>query len=923
MANRYWVGGTATWDGTAGSKWSTTSGGAGGAAVPTAADDVFFSASSTGTITTSGTTTDVCRSLDCTGFTGTLNHAASTRIGIGDGTAGASNIALKLVAGMTYTLGAATTSEFYFNSTSATQQTIDSGGKTIGIVVFNSAGNWLLSAGMTTNTSSSVTLGAGTLNTNSQACTWGRFVSSNSNTRVLTLGSSTITLQNGTATTNIWDLTTVTGFTLNAGTSSIVCRSNASAPTFVGGSLTYNNVSVTQSSGGFTLTGSNTFNNFTMDCTVIGSGNRPMTISGAVTQTVGGTFTYIGNNNNSSRGTISSGTIGTATTIALGASGAATLTNVDLRDIAVTGTAAPVSGTALGDGGGNSGITFDAPRTLYWVGNAGNLSDTTHWSLTSGGAGSVPIPLLHDTARFDANSFSSGSQTVTNNMIRFCGLDFTGVTNTPTFTMANPSGSGNAIYGTLTLVSGMVYASSATITVSFFGRGSYTITHAGHNVPVVNYTFNGPGSTYTLADDMIMDASRTLAFSSGTFTANGFNVTAGLISSSNSAVRTINMGSGTWTASGVGTVWQFSTMTNITFNSDTSTLVISDTSASTKTFAHGSGITMYNLSITTGGAGAIIFGANSTSWNDVTVTGGSTKTLSFTAGAGSAHTIRNAWNISGAAGNLITLQSGTPGSPFFLSKSSGAVTSDYLSIQDSTAQGGASWYAGANSTNVSGNTGWVFTGLSLTTNDITNSLSIDNASINQNHVVGAQDVGISLSEDATSIDQIYFFSGADLSLGLSTDNTSIAQNHVVSSSDIAVALLEDSDTITQNHVLPANDLSLALTLETTSIVYSFVLATQDIGVGLSEDNAGIVQSYVFSGDDIALSLSEDNTSLSQNHIIVTIDSLLSLTADNTRMLIEFPQAAAPSSGIYSQPQAPASEVFAQSSNATGQYELIE
>jgi hypothetical protein len=29
MANRYWVGGTATWDATAGTKWATTSGGAG------------------------------------------------------------------------------------------------------------------------------------------------------------------------------------------------------------------------------------------------------------------------------------------------------------------------------------------------------------------------------------------------------------------------------------------------------------------------------------------------------------------------------------------------------------------------------------------------------------------------------------------------------------------------------------------------------------------------------------------------------------------------------------------------------------------------------------------------------------------------------------------------------------------------------
>jgi hypothetical protein len=43
MANRFWVGGTASWDGTAGTKWALTSGGAGGQAVPTSADDVYTS----------------------------------------------------------------------------------------------------------------------------------------------------------------------------------------------------------------------------------------------------------------------------------------------------------------------------------------------------------------------------------------------------------------------------------------------------------------------------------------------------------------------------------------------------------------------------------------------------------------------------------------------------------------------------------------------------------------------------------------------------------------------------------------------------------------------------------------------------------------------------------------------------------------
>lgn len=46
MANRYWRGGSGTWNGVSTANWSTTSGGASGASVPTASDDVIFDANS-------------------------------------------------------------------------------------------------------------------------------------------------------------------------------------------------------------------------------------------------------------------------------------------------------------------------------------------------------------------------------------------------------------------------------------------------------------------------------------------------------------------------------------------------------------------------------------------------------------------------------------------------------------------------------------------------------------------------------------------------------------------------------------------------------------------------------------------------------------------------------------------------------------
>jgi hypothetical protein len=61
MANRYWVGGTGTWNAVSTANWAATSGGASGASAPTSADIVFIDANSgTGTITL-GANIDIVR----------------------------------------------------------------------------------------------------------------------------------------------------------------------------------------------------------------------------------------------------------------------------------------------------------------------------------------------------------------------------------------------------------------------------------------------------------------------------------------------------------------------------------------------------------------------------------------------------------------------------------------------------------------------------------------------------------------------------------------------------------------------------------------------------------------------------------------------------------------------------------------------
>jgi hypothetical protein len=54
MADRYWRGGTGTWNTSSTTNWSATSGGSGGASVPTASDNVIFDQAATYSVTMTG-----------------------------------------------------------------------------------------------------------------------------------------------------------------------------------------------------------------------------------------------------------------------------------------------------------------------------------------------------------------------------------------------------------------------------------------------------------------------------------------------------------------------------------------------------------------------------------------------------------------------------------------------------------------------------------------------------------------------------------------------------------------------------------------------------------------------------------------------------------------------------------------------------
>ena len=241
MANRYWVGGTADWDATAGSKWATTSGGSGGASVPTASDDVFFDASS-GAVVVSVAAESYCKSINFTGFTGTFTGSDILNVG----TSSSGNFTLS--SSMTFSFDGT----INFVSTTTGNQ-ITTNGKTITALYLNftgAGGYWTLQDNLTTDWY--INLVNGTLNTNAKTVNCTGFVSSNTNTRSLIRTGSAFYLTS-------FDTEDTTNLTSSLFASSL--HFNGNGGYLRGGSSTIGEVVINDSE--FSITGSNYF--YTLD----------------------------------------------------------------------------------------------------------------------------------------------------------------------------------------------------------------------------------------------------------------------------------------------------------------------------------------------------------------------------------------------------------------------------------------------------------------------------------------------------------------------------------------------------------------------------------------------------------------------------------------------------------------------------------
>lgn len=391
--DRYWVayGGSGTGNWSDINHWSDVPGGAGGFSVPVATDNVYFTDNSLGGTVTLATT-NYCKNLDTSAL---LNY----------------NVILFANSGGYKDLfihGSITVnSQLKFSSfnvgrlylMSSISETITFNGCVFRSFIANGTGKWTLQDDFTLSMgSSSFTINSGELDLNSRTAYLGNIIMNG--TSILTCGNATAYL------TTQLTLNAAT-VTLNAGTSTFVLYDGSSIKSY--SNHLFYNISVlgvapsyTRQSPVLNLYGTHLVvtNNLIiqgyssaapillLQQTWIGGSSAPTSVHYFVIANI---------------------TVSYACFINIAFSGAA---NFDFS-----------ANTTVGDCGYNTGAIFITPITAYYHEGTGSYSNVKWFTETNGAGVSCRIPLAHDRAIFDSNSFDTDNCILTLDSVAVGAID--------------------------------------------------------------------------------------------------------------------------------------------------------------------------------------------------------------------------------------------------------------------------------------------------------------------------------------------------------------------------------------------------------------------------------------------------------------------------------------------------------------------
>jgi hypothetical protein len=430
------------------------------------------------------------------------------------------------------------------------------------------------------------------------ACTVG---APTSGTLTFAFGASTLT-----AGGNITFTTTVS----ITGTGTII--QSAASPTFAGNGNTFYNLTFSSLANvSVSITGANTFNNLSFATkTGVGVGF----VSFSANQVINGTLTT-GSTDATTRYYFASSVLGTPITIT---AASVSLSDTDFRDITGAGTAT-WTGTRLGNGLGNSNITFATPKNVYWNLAGSQSIQAVAWAPSSGGTPAVNnFPLMQDTAVFD-NAGSVGTVTLSANW--YLGtIDMS--LRTSAMTLAVNAAS--QIYGSWKNGTGTTISGAAGI--SFYNRSTQTIT--SNNVAFTQaITLSAFGGALQLIDTLTLPTTLAFTLSYGTLNLNNQTLSAGILGGSGANTRSITFGTNPILVTGSGVrVVDMSNISNFTYTGTPAINLTYSGSTGTRSISHGtanaSESNVLNFAVT---AGTDIFVFNS---------GSNVKNIDFTGFSG-------------------------------------------------------------------------------------------------------------------------------------------------------------------------------------------------------------------------------------------------------------------------------------------------
>jgi len=257
------------------------------------------------------------------------------------------------------------------------------------------------------------------------------------------------------------------------------------------------------------------------------------------------------------------------------------------------------------------------------------------------------------------------------------------------------------VYGNCTLATGMTYTTGATSRIVFSGTG--TLISAGKTLCFLR--INGAGITVTQSDNLAITNS--LILLKGTYDANDYNISMKYFAGSDNGadIRVLRMGNGIWTVTGRDSnnrAWNFSLYSTATVYCEGSTLVFANTDNVITAFYPGVKFVYKNITINSNTGTSALFNIDqSFTCYDLLIHAKRTVQLKALITV----TITNSFVCDTAIDNFVTLKSITAGSKWYI-VANNPVTCNYISLKDSSASG--TTFKAGGSTNVSGNSGWLF-----------------------------------------------------------------------------------------------------------------------------------------------------------------------------------------------------------------------